>query len=119
MCRAVSHWQDAVQQRVLDCWQLQVHRAAFKWQQVAKASCWHQTQLLARTVEIWKETTLMQQGARAVLVQLLQQWQHRLELANARLVVSSWQSFGQQQVALRQLQAQLVLTLQGQRMHQV
>eukprot|EP00775_Hariotina_reticulata_P011254 gene11254-11403_t len=117
--RAGSHWQAALQQRVLDCWELQVQRAAAKWQQVAKASCWHQAKLLTRAVKAWMETSLMQQGARAVLVQLLQQWEHRLLLEDVRSTVSAWQSVGQQQVALRQLQAQLMLTLQAKRMQQL
>jgi hypothetical protein len=108
-----------VQRHVLACWRSQVAESSAKWQQLARALCFHKHTLQATSLKAWREAAGKQQQARAAAEERLQTWQLRMLRCSAAQALGEWQDVAARQVELRQVAAQLVHILQRRRRQQV
>lgn len=108
-----------MQQHVLTCWRERAIEAARKWQQLAKALCFHKHTMQKSAIRSWRFAMAHQQECRTAAAHILQQWQDKQLMQTTAHAVHAWHFLAEQQVHLRQMKEQLSYSLQQQRMQQV
>jgi hypothetical protein len=108
-----------VQRHVLACWRSSVADSSAKWQQLARALCFHKHTLQATALRAWREAAAQQQQARVAGGERLQAWQQQQLQCAAAQVLGAWHEVAVRRAELRKLTVQLVHILQRRRRQQV
>jgi hypothetical protein len=104
---------------VLTCWRISVAESSAKWQQLARALCFHKNKLQAVALQAWQQAAEQQQQARAAAADRLQAWQLQMLRCTAAEALRDWLEVAREQKELRKLAGQLLHIVQRQRKHQV
>jgi hypothetical protein len=108
-----------VQRHVLAFWRSRVAASSIKWQQLARALCFHKHTLQTTALRAWQQAAAQQQQAREAAAVRLQAWQQQMLRCSTAEAVAAWHEVAREQKELRLLAAQLVHILQRHRKQQV